>query len=142
MFETIASFFFTILYQPLFNGLVLLYNYIPGHDFGAAIIFLTLIIRLVLYPISVKAVNSQRSLQKLQPQMKEIQEKYKTDKEKQAKEVLDLYKKEKINPFSLLKRWEDRSDIKILMRESWPSGTSPRASRWRRRCGRSKKNTV
>ncbi|MCX6723928.1 MAG: YidC/Oxa1 family membrane protein insertase [Candidatus Staskawiczbacteria bacterium] len=100
MFESLASFFYIILYQPLFNLLVLLYNYIPGRDFGLAIIFLTLIIKTILFPTSVKAVNSQRNLQKLQPLMKEIQDKYKNDKEKQAKETLELYKREKINPFS------------------------------------------
>lgn len=100
MFEALIHFFYIILYQPMFNGLVLLYNYIPGHDFGIAIIFLTLIIRFALYPTSVKAVNSQRALQKLQPQMQELQKKYKDDKEKQARETLALYKKEKINPFS------------------------------------------
>ena len=90
MFESLTNFFYIILYQPLFNILVLLYNYIPGHDFGIAIIFLTLIIRFILFPISVKAVNSQRGLQKLQPQIQEAQKKYKDDKEKQAKEILDL----------------------------------------------------
>lgn len=100
MFASLINFFYITLYQPLFNSLVLLYNYIPGHDFGIAIIFLTLIIRIILYPVSVKAVNSQRGLQKLQPQMQEVQKKYKDDKEKQAKEILALYKKEKINPFS------------------------------------------
>lgn len=100
MFASLVNFFNVILYQPLFNSLVALYDYVPGRDFGLAIILLTLIIRFILYPISVKAVNSQRSLQKLQPKMQEIQKKYKDDKEKQAKEILDLYKKEKINPFS------------------------------------------
>ena len=100
MFASIGNFFHVTLYQPLFNLLVWLYNYIPGHDFGVAIIALTIIIRVVLYPISVKAVNSQRGLQKLQPQILEIQKKYKDDKEKQARETLALYKKEKINPFS------------------------------------------
>lgn len=100
MFEAIINFFYVVLYQPLFNSLILLYNYIPGHDFGIAIIALTVIIRLILYPLSVKAVRSQSSLQKLQPQMQELQKKYKDDKEKQAKEILELYKKEKINPFS------------------------------------------
>lgn len=100
MFESLIQFFYIILYQPLFNLLVLLYNYIPGHDFGIAIIALTIIIRFILYPLSVKAVRSQKSLQKLQPLMKEVQNKYKDDKEKQAKEILALYKREKINPFS------------------------------------------
>lgn len=100
MFQTLSNFFYIILYQPLFNLLVLLYNYIPGQDFGIAIIFLTLIIRVILFPVSVKAVHSQRSLQKLQPKILELQKKYKDDKEKQAKETLNLYKTEKINPFS------------------------------------------
>ena len=100
MFEAIGNFFYLILYQPLFNCLVFFYNYIPGHDFGVAIILLTVLIRIILYPTSVKAVKSQRGLQKLQPLISEIQKKYKDDREKQAKETLALYKKEKINPFS------------------------------------------
>jgi len=100
MFEFLVQFFYIILYQPLFNALVALYDYIPGNDFGVAIVFLTLIIRFILYPVSVKAVNSQKNLQKLQPKIQEIQKKYKNDREKQAKETLELYKKEKINPFS------------------------------------------
>lgn len=100
MFEQIVYLFDIILYRPLFNALVLLCNYIPGHDFGIAVILLTLFIRIVLYPIAVKTINSQKVLQKLQPQIEEIKNKYKNDKEKLAKETLDLYKKEKINPFS------------------------------------------
>lgn len=100
MFESIASFFYIILYQPLFNLLVLLYNYVPGHDFGVAVILLTIIIRVILYPLSVKAVNSQKNLQALQPKIQEVQQKYKSDKERQAREILALYKTEKINPFS------------------------------------------
>ncbi len=100
MFSSISNFFYVILYQPLFNSLVALYNYVPGRDFGVAIIILTLVIRFILYPLSVKAVRSQKSLQKLQPKIQEIQKKYKDDKEKQAKETLALYKNEKINPFS------------------------------------------
>ena len=100
MFNSIASFFYIILYQPLFNSLVFLYNYIPGHDFGIAIILLTIIIRVVLFPFSVKAIRSQKNLQKLQPKIQELQKKYKDDKEKQAKEILNLYKTEKVNPFS------------------------------------------
>lgn len=100
MFGFIANIYTIVLYKPLFNALVLLYNYIPGHDFGIAIIILTLIIKIVLHPLSVKAVKSQKALQKIQPLMQEIQQKYKDDKEKQAKEMLNLYKTEKVNPFS------------------------------------------
>ncbi|MDO8530305.1 MAG: YidC/Oxa1 family membrane protein insertase [bacterium] len=100
MFGFFVDGFNAILYYPLFNLLVLIYNYLPGHDFGIAIIVLTIIIRFILYPISVKALTSQKALQKLQPQLQELQKKYKEDKEKLAKETLELYRKEKINPFS------------------------------------------
>jgi YidC/Oxa1 family membrane protein insertase len=100
MFEFLANLFHIFLYQPLFNCLVFLYTYVPGKDIGIAIILLTILIKILLYPTSAKAVISQLAMQKLQPRMKEIQEKYKDDKEKQAHEMLELYKKEKVNPFS------------------------------------------
>jgi len=99
MFEFLVSAFDIVLYKPLFNFLVLLYNFIPGNDFGIAIIILTLIIKVALYPLSLKSVESQRVMQKFQPKIQEIQKKYKDDKERQAKEMMDLYKTEKINPF-------------------------------------------
>src|SRR3989338_9674931 len=100
MFGFLVNIFDIFLYHPLFNFLVLIYNYIPGHDFGLAVILLTVIIRFILYPLSVKALNSQKVLQNLQPKLKELQKKYKDDKEKQTKETLEFYRKEKINPFS------------------------------------------
>src|SRR3989344_2192114 len=100
MFGFIADIFNAALYYPLFNSLIFIYNYLPGHDFGLAIILLTLIIRVILYPVAVKALHSQKALQALQPKLQEIQKKYKDDKEKQAKETLEMYRTEKINPFS------------------------------------------
>ncbi len=100
MFEFLVTAFDFALYRPLFNALILIYNYLPGHDFGLAIIILTILIKLILYPLSVKALNSQVAMQKLQPKLQEIQKKYKDDKEQQAKETLELYRTEKINPFS------------------------------------------
>jgi len=88
-----------VLYQPLFNLLVLLYQYLPGHDFGVAVIILTVIIRFVLYPLMTQSIKSQKILSELQPKIQEIQQKYKGDKEAQAKETMALYQKEKINPF-------------------------------------------
>jgi YidC/Oxa1 family membrane protein insertase len=102
MFTFIVTLFDLILYYPLFNLLVLIYNYLPGHDFGIAVIILTLIIKIVLYPLSVKAIRSQQVNQRIQPQLQEIQKKYKDDKEKQSLETLELWRKEKINPFSTL----------------------------------------
>ncbi len=98
--EFFSTIFNAILYKPLFNALILFYEYIPGHDFGIAVILLTILIKVVFYPLGVKAIKSQKALSELQPKMKEIQEKYKKDKEKQAKATMELYKKEKINPLS------------------------------------------
>lgn len=95
-----ADIFNTLFYQPLFNALILLYKYLPGHDFGVAVIVLTVLIKLILYPLGTKGIKSQKALQELQPKIKDVQEKFKDDKTRQAKEVMDLYKKEKINPFS------------------------------------------
>lgn len=100
MFEFLASIFNTILYQPLFNTLIFLYTTIPGHDFGISIIILTIIIRIILYPLLVKSIRSQKVLQDLQPKIEEIQKKFKNDQEVQTKEIFAIYKKEKINPFS------------------------------------------
>jgi YidC/Oxa1 family membrane protein insertase len=88
-----------VLYEPLFNALIFLYNVIPGHDLGIAIIVLTVAIRFLLYPLSQKAIKSQKALVELQPQIKEIQKKYK-EKTDQAKATMDLYRKYKINPMS------------------------------------------
>ncbi len=88
------------LYRPLFNGLIFLYNAIPFHDFGVAIILLTITIRLILYPLNQKAITSQKALGLLQPQIKEIQSKYSTDKVKQSQVLMEFYKKNNINPAS------------------------------------------
>lgn len=97
--DLLINAFNVILYQPLFNVLVLLYEYLPGHDFGVAVIALTAIIRLLFYPLMVQSIKSQKSLSELQPKIQEIQSKYKDDKEKQARATMELYQKEKINPF-------------------------------------------
>jgi YidC/Oxa1 family membrane protein insertase len=93
------DFFNVILYKPLFNSLIFLYEIIPGNDFGVAIIVLTITIKALLVPLSIKSLKSQKRLQEVQPKIKEIQDKYKNDKEKQAQELLAIYKNEKVNPF-------------------------------------------
>lgn len=88
-----------ILYRPILNALVFLYNIIPGHDFGIAIILLTILIRIILSPLSYKSIKSRQALSLIQPQIKEIQKKYK-DKEEQSKELMKLYKEHNASPFS------------------------------------------
>ncbi|MBT4277625.1 YidC/Oxa1 family membrane protein insertase [Candidatus Falkowbacteria bacterium] len=95
-----VALFNTVLYEPLFNLLVFLHNIIPGNDVGIAIIILTIIIKLILLPLSLQATKSQKALQDLQPKMQEVKNKYKDNKEEQAKALMELYKKEKVNPLS------------------------------------------
>lgn len=96
----ISTIFNEAFYRPLFNGLIFLYNAIPYHDFGVAIILLTLLIRFVLYPLNQKAIRSQKALSELQPQIKEIQAKNKSDRAKQSQALMELYRQNKINPAS------------------------------------------
>jgi YidC/Oxa1 family membrane protein insertase len=69
-------------------------------DWGLAIIVLTIIFRLILWPLTIKQTRSMANMQKVQPLMKEIQEKYADDKEKQNEEMMKLYSEHKVNPLS------------------------------------------
>jgi YidC/Oxa1 family membrane protein insertase len=89
--------FNTLIYLPLYNFLIILYNFL-WNDLGLAIIALTLIIKIAFIPLSRKQITSQREMQKIQPEIKKLQAKYKDDKETQSKEMMKLYKKHKINP--------------------------------------------
>jgi len=98
------EFFITVyneaLYRPIFNILIGLYNVLPYHDIGAAIILLTVLIRLLLYPFSLKALKSQKYLQELQPKIKEVQDRHKENKEEQARKLMELYREHNISPLS------------------------------------------
>ncbi|OGY64090.1 MAG: hypothetical protein A3I89_03855 [Candidatus Harrisonbacteria bacterium RIFCSPLOWO2_02_FULL_41_11] len=92
--------FQTILYNPLINALVFLYNTVAFQDLGIAIILLTVFIRLIFAPLFYKSAKNQIILQRLQPEIKKIQHAHKDNKEKQAAAMMDLYKKHEVNPFS------------------------------------------
>ena len=92
--------FNTILYEPILNFLIFLYNIIPGEDLGIAIILLTILIKIVFMPLSLKMLRSQKQMQDIQPKIKELQEKHKDDKQAQAQAVMQLYKEHNVNPLS------------------------------------------
>ncbi len=119
--------FHVILYQPFFNLLVLLYEYLPGRDFGVAVIVLTVIMRLLLYPLMVQSIRYQKIMSELQPKMQEIQQKYKDNREAQAKEMMALYQKEKINPFSSLLPLLIQLPILIALYQVFWKGLQPGA---------------
>ena len=90
--------FHILVHDPLYNFLIFLYNTIAFKDFGLAIIAITIVLKFILLPLSRKQIESQRQLQILQPKIKALQEKYKADKEKQAKMLMAFYKDNKVNP--------------------------------------------
>lgn len=98
--EILRVFFNIVLYRPVINSLVVLYEYLPGHDLGVAIIVLTCVIKILLFPLSLKSIRSQKALQEIQPKIKEIQKNFKNNKKEQARAIMELYEREEINPFS------------------------------------------
>jgi len=87
-----------ICYQPILNLLAFLYN--NTGDLGVAIILLTIAIKLVLWPLSKKAIKSQTELQAIQPKIEELKKKYADNKAELGKATMDLYKEHQINPLS------------------------------------------
>ena len=87
---------FEFFMRPIFDLLMFLFRTVG--NFGVAIICLTLIVRLIMFPIAQKQFQSMAAMRKLQPKMKAIQEKWKDDKARQQQEILKLYQEEKINP--------------------------------------------
>lgn len=87
-----------IFYQPVLNVLAFLYNHTA--DLGVAIILLTVVIKLILWPLSKKSIKSQAELQALQPKIDELKKKYGDDKAGLGQATMDLYKEHKINPLS------------------------------------------
>ncbi len=92
--------FHVVLYQPIFNLFVLLYNIIPGHDVGIVILVITILVRLALYPLTSSSIKAQRSLQDMQPKIAAIKAQYPTDKEKQNAAIMEMYKNNKVNPLA------------------------------------------
>ncbi|HUV52579.1 MAG TPA: YidC/Oxa1 family membrane protein insertase, partial [Dehalococcoidia bacterium] len=86
-----------ILLEPILNFLILLSKGLLG-NFGIAIIVLTIIIRIISYPLMVRQLKSSRAMQAIQPKMKELQKKYAKDKQKLSAETMKLYKEHGVNP--------------------------------------------
>lgn len=88
--------FNAILYQPIYNVFVALYNVIP--DVGIVIVVITAVLKLALYPSSKQSILAQKSMQELQPKLEELKKKHKDDQQALAQETMKLYKEHKVNP--------------------------------------------
>ncbi|MBN2232783.1 MAG: membrane protein insertase YidC [Deltaproteobacteria bacterium] len=88
---------FGVIARPLVWMLNFFYRYVP--NYGVAIIVLTLLIKLLFFPLSQKSYQSMSKMKQVQPKLQKIREKFKDDKARQQKEMMDLYRTHKVNPF-------------------------------------------
>lgn len=92
--------FTTLIVQPIFNLLVLVYAILPGHNFGLALIIFTIIIRLLLWPLVKKQLHQAKAMRALQPDIKRIKKATKGNRQKESQLLMELYKEKGINPFA------------------------------------------
>lgn len=90
--------FFAVLAVPILRGLQFIHKYIP--NYGIAIILLTILIRLITFPLQYKSFKSMKKMQLIQPELQKIKEKFKDEPQKMQKETMDLFKKAGANPLS------------------------------------------
>lgn len=90
--------FFAVLAVPILRGLQFIYKYIP--NYGIAIILLTILIRLITFPLQYKSFKSMKKMQAIQPELQKIKDKYKDEPQKMQKETMELFKKAGANPLS------------------------------------------
>ncbi|PIZ93849.1 MAG: hypothetical protein CO029_03520 [Candidatus Magasanikbacteria bacterium CG_4_9_14_0_2_um_filter_41_10] len=91
-----TAFFTTILYQPIFNLFVWLYDFIP--DMGIIIFIVTVAIKLALHPLTTKSIKAQKDLQEMQPKLEALKKEFKGDQQRIAQETMKLYSEHKVNP--------------------------------------------
>jgi YidC/Oxa1 family membrane protein insertase len=94
--EAVHFGFFDLLAKPLLYVLVFFNGFL--NNYGLAIILLTIIIKLIFWPLTHKSFSSMKSMQKLQPEMQKLREKFKNDKERLNRELMELYKTHRVNP--------------------------------------------
>ena len=97
-----SAFFSNVIYNPLYNSLIFFINHVPFADVGIAVVILTLLVKLVLFPLAHTAIKSQARINSVKGDLDSIKEKYKKDKQEQARKTMALYKEKGINPFSSL----------------------------------------
>jgi YidC/Oxa1 family membrane protein insertase len=91
----------TIIFEPVLNSLIALCTVLGG-NFGFAIIVLTVVVRLALFPLTVRQTQSTKAMQTLQPKIQELQKKYAKNQQKLQQEMMKLYKEAGINPLGCL----------------------------------------
>jgi YidC/Oxa1 family membrane protein insertase len=96
LIDAIEYGWFTFIAKPMFLVLQYIHDYVG--NWGWTIVLVTILIKLILYPLSYKGMVSMNRLKELAPRIKDIQEKYKNDKQKSGAKMMEFYKKEDVNP--------------------------------------------
>ncbi len=100
IFANVIQEAFSPLISVFQSLLVFIHNDLVGGSWGLAIVCMTVLIRAVMVPLTLRQFRSMSELQRLAPALKELQEKYKDDKQRQQQEVMNFYKEHKVNPFA------------------------------------------
>ncbi|MFZ2621223.1 MAG: YidC/Oxa1 family membrane protein insertase [Minisyncoccia bacterium] len=95
-----SSIFHTIISKPLYNGLIALVGLLPFFDAGIIIIIFTIVVKIIMLPLSIKASKAQLQMKSIEKDLQQIKEKHKDSKEEQTKKTMEYYKENNINPFS------------------------------------------
>jgi YidC/Oxa1 family membrane protein insertase len=96
----IHYFFQPVFYNPLYNALIFLISVLPNANVGLAVIIITCVVKLILFPLTRQSVITSAKMKKLEPELAALRAKYEKDKQEQARQVMDFYKRNGINPFS------------------------------------------
>lgn len=91
----------TVILEPILNSLIALSTYL-ANNFGLAIIVLTVVVRLILFPLTVRQTRSTKAMQSLQPKIQELQKKYARNQQKMQQEMMKLYKEAGMNPLGCI----------------------------------------
>jgi YidC/Oxa1 family membrane protein insertase len=94
-----VNIFDILIVRPIFNLLIGLYSIIPGSDFGISLILFTILVRFALFPLVKRQLHQTQAMKKLQPELARIKVKAKGNKQLESMQMLELYKKNGVNPF-------------------------------------------
>ncbi len=95
-----AGLFHSFIYEPIYNALAFIVSVVPGGDIGIGIVGITLLVRLILFPVSLAAIRTQIAMREIDPKLKALRAELKDNKDELARRTMTLFKDNKINPFA------------------------------------------
>ncbi|MDB5238231.1 MAG: 60 kDa inner rane insertion protein preprotein translocase subunit YidC [Candidatus Kaiserbacteria bacterium] len=96
----ISLLFHAVIYNPIYNALIFFIDLFPSHDAGIAVIIVTIIVRVILFPLSKRAIQAQMAMKKVAPEIEAIKARLKEKPAEQSAAIFALYKERNIRPFA------------------------------------------